>query len=516
MANKGLFASAMARLLPPAETLNRELAPAYAYGPEQKLAQLAATGTLQDNFYSAAETQLAEVLDAARAVDPLFVAQAAVYARGRGAMKDMPALLAAWLTVAEPDLAVRVFERVIDNGRMLRSFVQIMRSGAVGRRSLGTRPKRLVQRWLEQASMRSLMQAATGNDPSLADIVRMVHPKPADEARRAFYAWLIGKPYDVAALPAEIASFEAWKRDNALPLPEVPFEWLTAFPLSPEQWAELAGRMGWQALRMNLNTLARNGAFGVEGLAERVAARLADADALSRARVLPYQLMVALGSAGDGVPLKVQVALEEALEASLSAVPAVPGRVVVCPDVSGSMVSPVTGYRKGASSKVRCIDVAALVAAAVLRRNPSARMLPFECGVVPIALDPRARVAVNAAKLAAIGGGGTNVSAPLVRLVAERAEVDLVVVVSDNQSWIDAQRHGATATMQAWDRLKNRSPAAKLVCIDLQPYGTTQAAGRSDILNVGGFSDAVFETLARFASDEGPRDWVAEVKEMEV
>ena len=61
--------------------------------------------------------------------------------------------------------------------------------------------------------MRALMQAATGNDPSLADIVRMVHPKPADEGRKAFYGWLIGKPYDVAALPAEIAAFEAWKRD---------------------------------------------------------------------------------------------------------------------------------------------------------------------------------------------------------------------------------------------------------------------------------------------------------------
>jgi 60 kDa SS-A/Ro ribonucleoprotein len=516
MANKGLFASALARFRPPADTLNRELAPAYAYGPEHKLAQLAATGTLQDNFYSAAEIQLADVLAAAKAVDPYFVAQAAVFARGRGAMKDMPALLAAYLTVAEPDLAVRVFERVIDNGRMLRSFVQIMRSGAVGRTSLGTRPKRLVQAWLERASMRALMQAATGSDPSLADVVRMVHPKPADEARRAFYAWLIGRPYDVAALPAEIAAFEAWKRDPAQPLPDVPFEWLTASPLTAEQWAELAGRMGWQALRMNLNTLARNGAFGVDGVADLVAARLSDPVALARAKVLPYQLMAALGSVGDGVPLKVQSALETALEASLAAVPAVPGRVVVCPDVSGSMSSPVTGYRKGASSKVRCIDVAALVAAAVLRRNPSARVLPFECGVVPMTLDPFARVAANAAKLAAVGGGGTNVSAPLALLNRERAEIDLVVIVSDNQSWVDATRFGATATIEEWERLRKRVPAAKLVCIDLQPYGTSQARDRADILNVGGFSDAVFETLAHFAAREGVRDWVAEVKEMEV
>jgi 60 kDa SS-A/Ro ribonucleoprotein len=515
MANKSLFGSAVARLLPSANAANREGAPAYAYGPEQKLAQLAATGTLNDNFYGAAETQLADVLDAARAVDPWFVAQAAVYARTSGAMKDMPALLAAYLTVAEPDLAMRLFDRVIDNGRMLRSFVQIMRSGQVGRTSLGSRPKRLVQQWLERASMRDLMAAATGSDPSLADIVRMVHPKPADAARKAFYGWLIGRPYDVAALPAEIAAFEAWKRAPEGELPPVPFEWLTALSLNAQQWAALVDRMGWQALRMNLNALARNGAFDVKGVTAKVAARLADAEALRKVRPMPYQLMVALGQVESAVPLKVQAALEDALEQSLVRVPSLAGNVVVCPDVSGSMASPATGYRKGASSKVRCIDVAALVAAALLRTNRQTRVLPFEQQVVPVRLKPGDRVAANAAKLAAIGGGGTNVSAPLALLNAERAAVDLVVIVSDNQSWVDAHRGGATATMREWDELKQRNPKARLVCLDVQPYGTTQASGRADILNVGGFSDAVFDAITRFASGE-TRDWVEIVKQTEV
>jgi len=514
MANKSLFASAVA-LLPWTDTTNREAAPAYAYGPEAKLAQLAVTGTLQDNFYGAAETQLSDVLEAARAVDPWFVAQAAVYARNSGAMKDMPALLTAYLTVADPDLSVRVFGRVINNGRMLRTFVQIMRSGQIGRKSLGSRPKRLVQTWLERASIRDLMAAATGSDPSLADIVRMVHPKPADAARKAFYGWLIGRPYDVAALPAEIAAFEAWKRDPSGELPPVPFEWLTALPLTAEQWAALVDRMGWQALRMNLNALARNGAFGVKGVTAKVAARLADAEMLRAVRPMPYQLMVALGQVGDGVPLKVQAALEDALEQSLERMPNLAGRVIVCPDVSGSMASPVTGFRKGASSKVRCIDVAALVAAAMLRTNAQARVLPFEQTVVPIDLKPRDRVAANAAKLSAIGGGGTNCSAPLALLTAEGADVDLVVIVSDNQSWVDATRGGATATMREWDRVKRRNPKAKLVCVDVQPYGTTQASGRADILNVGGFSDAVFDTITRFVSGE-TRDWVEIVKQTEV
>lgn len=515
MANKGLFATAIAKLLPAADARNHEGAPAYAYGPQALLAQLAATGTLSDTFYDGAEGQLAMVLDAARSVDPTFVAKAALYARQSGAMKDMPALLTAYLTIADPDLAVRLFGRVIDSGRMLRTFVQIMRSGQVGRTSLGTRPKRLIKDWLESASMRDLMAAATGNSPSLADIVRMVHPKPNDAERRAFYGWLIGKPYDVAALPAEIAAFESWKREPQGALPPVPFEWLTAFALSAEQWGELSTRMGWQALRINLNTLARHGAFAVDGVTDRVAARMSDPAAIAKARVLPYQLMMALRAAGDGVPLKVQAALEAALEKSLANVPQIDGCIVVCPDVSGSMGSAITGVRKGATSQVRCIDVAALVAAAMVRTNRGTRILPFEQQVVSLKLDPYARLAVNAAKLAAIGGGGTNVSAPLALLNSERAKVDLVIIVSDNESWVDANRRGATATMREWDKLKGRNPTAKLVCVDIQPYGTTQAKNRTDILNVGGFSDAVFDQIARFASGQS-RDWVGAIEQMEV
>ena len=111
----------------------------------------------------------------------------------------------------------------------------------------------------------------------------------------------------------------------------------------------------------------------------------------------------------------------------------------------------------------------------MLRSNRDARVLPFEQSVVKLKLDAKARVAVNAAKLAGgRRGWGRMVSAPLAMLNAERASVDLVVIVSDNESWVDATRRGSTATMKEWDKLKTRNPGAKLVCIDIQPYGTTQ------------------------------------------
>ena len=517
MANKSLFASTIGKLLARTNARNREGAPAFAYTPSHKLAQLAMTGTLSQTFYADARQQLDDVLEVATEVEPRFLAQTAVYARGKGHMKDMPALLLSVLSTRDPVLFGRTFPRVVDNGRMLRTFVQIMRSGATGRKSLGSRPKAMVQAWLNQASDAQILRAAVGQSPSLADVIKMVHPKPASAERAAFYAYLIGKPYDVAMVPDAVRAFEAFKRDASSEVPNVPFQMLTALDLTPEHWAQIARTAGWHMLRMNLNTFDRHCVFAIDGVAEMVAARLRDADEIRKARVLPYQLMAAYKAASQDVPGIVREALQDAMEIAIANVPEVAGQVIVCPDVSGSMSSPATGVRKGATSVVRCIDVAALVAAAMLRVNKGARVLPFEQKVVGVALNPRDSVMTNAAKLAAIGGGGTSCSAPLAQLNKEKADVDLVVFISDNESWVDAGRSGSTAVMAEWSAIKARNPKAKLVCIDIQPHGTTEAAERADILNVGGFSDTVFEIIAQFAKGElGPQHWVGEIEKIEV
>lgn len=516
MANKSLFASLRGALLPRSDAVNQEGAPAYAYEPRHKLAQLAVTGCLNQTFYANAEAQLSNVLALTKDIDPAFVAKCAIYARERG-MKDMPAVLLATLSVNQPDLMVRVFDRVVDNGKMLRNFVQVMRSGQVWRKSLGSRPKALVANWLNSASVDSLLKASVGQSPSLADVIKMVHPKPRDAERAALFAYLIGRPCDVAALPEIVRAYEAFKRDPTGEAPDVPFQMLTQLTLSREQWSALAKRGGWQMVRINLNTFARHGVFEVSGMSALIAGRLGDGKEIRKARVLPYQLLIASLMAGEEIPHVVKKALAKALEIAIANVPALNQRIVVCPDVSGSMASAVTGYRKGATSKVRCIDVAALVAAAFLRRNPATRVLPFESRVVNIDLSAEDEVLTNAVKLASIGGGGTNCSAPLAQLNAERAKVDLVVFVSDNQSWVDAARSGDTGLMREWAQLKARNPKAKLVCIDLQPYGTTQAVERTDVLNVGGFSDAVFQVVADFATGEiGADHWVGKIEAVEL
>ena len=144
--------------------------------------------------------------------------------------------------------------------------------------------------------------------------------------------------------------------------------------------------------------------------------------------------------------------------------------------------------------------------------------MPFEHRVRNCDLNPRDSVMTNSQKLAKLWGGGTNCSAPLLKLNQQKAKGDLIIYVSDNESWIDSKtRHGATETMKQWKTFKKRNPQAKMICIDIQPYSTSQAVESDDIIHVGGFSDQVFRLISSVASGNTSKDfWVNQIKEIDV
>ena len=123
------------------------------------------------------------------------------------------------------------------------------------------------------------------------------------------------------------------------------------------------------------------------------------------------------------------------------------------------------------TSKMRCVDVAALFAAAILRRNPESVVVPFDTAAYEAKVDPQGgRAAATAVlphraeidrdiaetepmatpdtilslaeRLAKYGGGGTDCSLPLVQANGKYAKRRFagVVLVSDNESWVYAGR----------------------------------------------------------------------------
>jgi 60 kDa SS-A/Ro ribonucleoprotein len=104
----------------------------------------------------------------------------------------------------------------------------------------------------------------------------------------------------------------------------------------------------------------------------------------------------------------------------------------------------------------------------------------------------------------------------LAKLNLDKAKGDAVIYVSDNESWVDSHRWGSgTAMIGEWLTFKKRNPKAKLVCIDLTPRSNSQVKEHKDILQVGGFSDQVFDVVASFIEHGDDKNhWVKLIEDV--
>lgn len=535
MANKNIFKSGQAGVTPAAtNTVNRAGGAAYALSEKAALAQYAATGTFNDTFYSTGEMQVAEVLTLAAKVDVQFIGKVILYSRDQGRMKDMPALLAAHLTTRGSEgMAVlkSLFLTAIDNGKMLRNFFQIMRSGVVGRKSLGTAPKKLLQSWFSSKAPQDIFKMSTGNEPSLADVLYASRTVDAGSPeRKALFAYMLDREYDFDSLPSIVKEYELLKKWIATPsgktkaeigsLPKVPFEMLMGIGLDDKGWRLLADQMSWTQIRMNLNTLSRHGAFKDAATTKMLVTKLSDPRLIEKAKPFPYQIFSAyLNTKTDGeeaVPVAIKNALHDALEVSAKIVPTFEGKTYVAVDTSGSMCSPVTGSRAGATTTMSCVQVASLIACTFLKKNRESEIMPFDTRLhMKHGMDPNDSIMTNASKLSKFGGGGTDCGLALADLNSRKAKGDLVIYVSDNESWMDGGRQYGRGTSMAneWSVYKARNPKAKLVCIDLATAATVQVGSDPNVLNVGGFSDTIWEVIKSFVEGAKSADYWVEVIE---
>jgi 60 kDa SS-A/Ro ribonucleoprotein len=586
MANKNLFSKPGAQgqhvgSVPNADTKNEAGGKAYSMSNEAALAQFVATSCLNGTFHTSAKDQLDTVKKLLAGCTPEFIGKVAIYGRQSAFMKDLPALCISHLAAdngggknagdpsrrsapswtggpttpeqeAKQEVLNKVFPHVIDSGTMVRNFVQMIRSGVLGRKSLGYSLRHLVRQWFENRSPATIFHNSIGNNPTLGEVIRIARPKPNTPEKAALFAYLTGAKvvddaegkvlrtyfkddsdgqvkvayeHPFANLPQIVQQFEAWKADQTLPQPKLNFRFLDGIKkLSTAEWTEIARNANWLTTLKSMNTYKEHGVFDQPGMVELISARLADANEVAKVRVFPYQILIAYLASEGKAPQKVRDALHDALEAATRNVPVLTGKVYICVDVSGSMTTGrVTGDRGSATTAARCIDVAALYAASLLRVNKSAEVIPFEVGVVlpsKLTLEPRDTVMTNARKLASIGGGGTNCSAPLNMLNQRNAKGDVVVFVSDYESWADgpnAHNGKATAMLEQWAIFKKRNPDAKLVCIDLTPRANHQVVERPDILQVGGFSDNVFNVVARFAESGWDKNfWLQEINKIDL
>jgi len=539
MPNKQVFKTTRTgRGVPAATGKTSEGHKAYSLHPEQTLAELACVGTFHNTYYNSAETQLQTMMSLAEEVSmewPEFLAKVAVYSRQKAHMKDMPAAFLALLSTKDTNLFNQVFHRVIDNVRMIRGFVQIMRSGMVGRNSLGSAPKKRVQEAIQRLHPTQLLNGSVGNDPSLADVIKLAHPRPvptqhmtADEMKHAF-AWILGKEWNYDHLPRVFKEYEAFKESSDYELPKVNFRLIDGLPtMTDEHWKELGFTMNWTTLRMNLNTLMRHKCLEDKALVAHAAKVLSDPDNVRKSKCFPYQLVTALNYMNEEMPRALTNALQDALEVSVENVPPVPGKVLVTVDISGSMTHAVSGdYR----SQTSCLDVACLFGAVVYKGNPDSKVTAFSERLYHPTLNSRDSLATIAKKIKGTGfHGATNWDAAIHWALQEGVKFDAIMWFSDMEANLDSMRApakhgywydaGSTSAQKLLAEYRRRvNPDVKIITVNLAANeGHAQVEGKFDpnVLQIAGFSDRVFEVISTFVEGGEPGHWVRVINDIEV
>jgi hypothetical protein len=365
-----------------------------------------------------------------------------------------------------------------------------------------------VKRGLADAARRlynefALLKYDTGSHGvRFADVIELAHPTPSAPWQDALFRYAIerrhGRDVDAEAMVGSLPMVAAQHtlRRVAAEDPTVLFDtgalrragmtWEDVLSLVGSQvskarvWEALIPVMGLMALARNLRNFDKAGVS--DEAAQLVAARFADPAQVGRSRMFPFRWLSAYEAAPS---LRWGHPLDQALQASLGNLPALPGRTLIAVDTSGSM----TGLGMSARSKVSPLKAAAVFGVALAAKGEQVDLVGFADGYRPFRHD----VATGASVIREVNrfvarcgedGHGTNIPGAVQRTFAGH---DRVVIVSDMQT-IGGQYSGGVSGLVPRD--------VPIYGFNLGGYAPTAADwGSTNRIELGGLTDATFRWI---------------------
>lgn len=502
------------REIPAPTARNKAGFAAYRPATAEEVAELLFLGTFGTTFYASGQEWAdgtLEVLKHAVREDAQFVAQAAVLAREEGYVRSAPIMALSVLLAGDPGAkswGVRIFDRIVRTGDDLRNFVGLNLSGQI-RKGYGGIARREAARWINAHldEYQALKYGdVRGHDPlNFRNILRLTHPKPGRPWKEDLYRWIV-QGVGSERLP-RIQAADRLRRGEQTPAQAIlqgnlPFE--TVMPIlgsdghqaDAEAWAALTVQAPYFFLLRSLAAIGRAGVWADPGLVQAAARRLTDPDAVRVAKVFPYRFWQAAQVLyRERAPQALVDAVAEAMELSLSNLPTLPERTVLALDVSGSMAT--TQVARDTSAAV----IGGLFAAALWKRTPTARLLPFDSDVRRVPhVSPRDSL-MTLTNALAMRGGGTDLSSPIRLLLQERTPVTLFIGLTDSEDWAASGGWHGQGFLAAWQHYRQIvAPEAQAVLIQLVPGRTRVAPPDTDgVRYVYGWSDAVVRYVGHVA-----------------
>jgi 60 kDa SS-A/Ro ribonucleoprotein len=507
---------------------------AWQLDPWQRLMRFLVLGTEGGTFYVSEQTLTLEnarnalhclAEDGRRFVDTVV----AVSENGR-AYKNDPAIFALALAASAQDdrtrrLALDALPRVARTGTHLFHFAAYVD----GLRGWGRGLRQAIGRWYagrsdEQLAFQ-LAKYQSRDGWSHRDLLRLAHPTPDGEARKALYRWAVGaEDVPLEALTGLVAGLEELKRAGSeaqvidlinryrAPREVIPTEYLT----SPRVWEALLPNLGITALLRNLGNLSKIGLLAqYASVTPEVVARLTSAEALRRGRVHPLQVLAALvtyqqghGMRGQGewkaVP-SVVAALNQAFALAFENVEPSGKRLYLALDVSGSMAGGWVSGIPGLTPR----DASAALAMITVDTEAEVVIRGFSWKLVKLSIRPGMSLEQVVRKVSGLPFAATDCAQPMLDALKHGLEVDAFIVYTDSETWA-----GDIHPVQALrDYREKTGIPARLVVVGMTSNGFTIADPEdAGMLDVVGFSTSTPSAIADFVADRlGAGDAVGEV-----
>ena len=496
---------------------------AWQLDPWQRLLRFLVLGTEGGTFYI---TEKSLTLDNAKnalrclAEDGARFVQAVVDVSENGrAYKNDPALFALALAAAAENadtrrMALEALPRVARTGTHLMHFAAYVD----GLRGWGRGLRKAVGRWYagktnEQLAFQ-LAKYQSRDGWSHRDLLRLAHPMPDSEARKALYRWAVGaEDVPTESLTGLVAGLEQLKRAESesqviglihcykAPREVIPTQYLT----SPMVWNALLPNLGINALLRNLGNLSKVGLLAPEsGIVSEVAARITNREALRRGRVHPLQLLAALvtyqqghGMRGQGqwaVAPEIVAALNQAFGLAFENVVPTGKRLYLALDVSGSMSMGFVSGIPGLTPR----EASAALAMITVNTEKDVIIRGFQTQMLPLPIRAGMSLAQAVAAVSDLPFAGTDCAQPMLDALKHNLAVDAFIVFTDSETWAGSI-HPAQALREY---RKQTGIPARLVVVGMTSNGFTIAdSDDAGMLDVVGFSTNTPTAISDFIAD---------------
>ncbi|XP_046844080.1 60 kDa SS-A/Ro ribonucleoprotein-like [Xenia sp. Carnegie-2017] len=279
----------------------------------------------------------------------------------------------------------------------------------------------------------------------------------------------------------------------------IPTHWLN----SKEVWRALVQKMPMTAMLRNLGKMTIVELLDEQLALSLICEKLLNQDLLTRARIHPFNVLVALKTYMDGHGERGKLtwnpneaivnALEEAFYLSFKSIQPTNKRYMLALDVSGSM-----SYSGCAGTPCLTPRVAAAAMSMVTARTESKhQFVAFSHEIVPLMI--RSDMSLNEVLelMELIKNGGTDCAQPMLYAIENKIEVDVFIVYTDSET-----KAGNIHPSEALKRYRQHSGIqAKLIVVAMTSNGFTIADPEDfGMLDIVGFDSAAPQVMREFIS----------------